>query len=238
MNTIVTAASPFAELESATRREREALFEIPFVRRAMAGDVSLESYRAFLANAYHHVKHTVPLLMAAGAALGQKHRWLLDAFCEYVEEERGHDEWILADIAASGGDAAAVRRSEPEFACELLVSYAYDVIGRGNPLGFLGMVHVLEGTSVRAASRAAEALGRSLALPPGAFTYLTTHGELDREHTAFFENLVNRIHDPADRAWIAHCARNFYELYGNVLRSVPLDAPSESNRESNLETLR
>ena len=27
----------------------------------------------------------------------------------------------------------------------MMVAYAYDTIARGNPVGFLGMVHVLEG---------------------------------------------------------------------------------------------
>ena len=40
-------------------------------------------------------------------------------------------------------------------ATELMVAYAYDTIARGNPVGFFGMVHVLEGTSVsRVATRA------------------------------------------------------------------------------------
>ena len=31
----------------------------------------------------------------------------------YVDEEIGHHEWILADIAAAGGDAEAVRAASP-----------------------------------------------------------------------------------------------------------------------------
>lgn len=222
--------TPFQDLEHATRTERHALFEIPFVRRALSGDLSLASYRAFLGNAYHHVKHTVPLLMATGAALAPRQRWLLEPLCLYVEEERGHEEWILSDIAACGGDPEAVRHEVPRFAVELLVAYAYDVVQRGNPLGFLGMVHVLEGTSVRAASGAAAALQQTLGLPREAFTYLTTHGELDREHVGFFETLVDRVDDADDRRWIVHCARNFFRLYGDVLRSVALDTPSAHDR--------
>ena len=40
-----------------------------------------------------------------------------------------------------------VRGSAPGHACEVMVAYAYDTIARRNPLGFFGMVHVLEGTS-------------------------------------------------------------------------------------------
>jgi hypothetical protein len=46
-----------------------------------------------------------------------------------------------------------------------MVAYAYDTIARGNPLGFFGMVHVLEGTSVALALLAADAIQKPLACP-------------------------------------------------------------------------
>ena len=73
----------------------------------------LDSYLAFLGQAYHHVKHTVPLLMACGGRLPEKLNWLRTAVAEYIAEEIGHEEWILNDINASGGNADAVRNSKP-----------------------------------------------------------------------------------------------------------------------------
>ena len=77
----------------------------------------------------------------------------------------GHEEWILDDIRACGGDAEAVRHGPPGHATEVMVAYAYDTIARRNPLGFFGMVHVLEGTSVSLALLAADAIQKPLALP-------------------------------------------------------------------------
>ena len=204
-----------------TQREQAELLEIPFVAAALRGDLTLEGYRGFLAQAYHHVKHTVPLLMAAGARIAVERPWLGAAICEYIDEEKGHDEWILDDIREAGGDADAVRNGSPDMPCELLVSYAYDQIHRVNPLGFFGMVHVLEGTSVRAATRAARALQEGLGLPPRAFTYLTTHGELDQEHVGFFAGLMDRIEAPGEQAVVLHAARTFFKLYGDVFRRLP-----------------
>ena len=62
-----------------------------------------------------------------------------------------------------------------------MVSYAYDTIQRGNPVGFFGMVLVLEGTSVALATRAANSIQTSLDLPRNAFSYLLSHGDLDIE---------------------------------------------------------
>ena len=54
----------FDQLQNATATERASLFSAPIIDSALKGEVSLDQYVAFLTQAYHHVKHTVPLLMA------------------------------------------------------------------------------------------------------------------------------------------------------------------------------
>src|SRR5688572_12317731 len=183
----------FEELKQRTTTEREALYAIPVIRDCLTGRVTREQYLAFLGQAYHHVKHTVPLLMACGARLPDTHAWLRGAIAHYIEEETGHEEWILNDIVAAGGDADAARASAPGRAAELLVAYAYDYVSRRNPVGFFGMVHVLEGTSQALATRAAERMHATLGLPPEAFTYLASHGALDQDHVSFFAGLMDRL---------------------------------------------
>jgi hypothetical protein len=104
-----------------------------------------------------------------------------------------------------------------------MVAYAYDVAQRVNPLGFFGMVHVLEGTSITSADRAAESIQIALSLPNQAFSYLRSHGALDQDHVKFFESLMNRISDPDEQALIIRSARIFYYLYGNIFRSLTGD---------------
>ncbi len=210
----------YDELLAATETERAGLLAIPFIHEGAAGRITRDQYLAFLGQAYHHVKHTLPLLMACGARLPESKGWLRVAMAEYIEEETGHEEWILSDIRACGGDPERVRRARPGIGAELMVAYAYDTIQRGNPLGFLGMVLVLEGTSVQVASQAAQAIKKSLELPDAAFSYLTSHGALDIEHTRFFASLANRIDDAADREAVIHCARVFYRLYGDIFRAL------------------
>ena len=57
----------YDELVAATEHERTEFLAIPFLRDGAAGRITLNSYVAFLTQAYHHVKHTLPLLMACGA---------------------------------------------------------------------------------------------------------------------------------------------------------------------------
>jgi pyrroloquinoline quinone (PQQ) biosynthesis protein C len=220
----------YDQLVAATERERAAFLAIPFLQDGAGGRLTREQYVAFLTQAYHHVKHTLPLLMACGARLPERLEWLRTAVAEYIEEETGHQEWILNDIAACGGDAEAVRVSDPEFAAELLVAYAYDTVARGNPVGFFGMVLVLEGTSVELATRAAENLQRTLGLPKQAFSYLLSHGSLDIGHVNFFQKLMNRLTDAADQAAVVHCAKRVYRLYGDVFRGLPHQTQPQPQR--------
>jgi pyrroloquinoline quinone (PQQ) biosynthesis protein C len=210
------------QLLAQTADARQGLLGTPIIQGCLRGEVSLPSYIAFLTEAYHHVRHTVPLLRACKAALPQRNRWMEGPLDEYIEEEQGHDEWILNDIAACGGDAEAVRHGRPGPATELMVAYAYDTIARVNPLGFFGMVLVLEGTSVSLALMAADQIQKPLALPDAAFSYLRSHGSLDKEHIQHFELLMDQIEDPRDQADIAHAARMFFRLYGDVFRGLPL----------------
>ena len=212
----------YEQLVEQTADARMGLLGTPIIQGCLHGQVSLPSYLAFLREAYHHVRHTVPLLHACKAALPTANLWLSEPLDEYIEEEQGHDEWILNDIRAAGGDDAAVRHGPPGHATEVMVAYAYDTIARRNPLGFFGMVHVLEGTSVSLALLAADQIQKPLQLPDAAFSYLRSHGTLDQEHTAHFELLMDQIDDPTDRADIVHAARAFYRLYGDVFRSLPL----------------
>ena len=150
--------------------------------------------------------------------IGVGHR---EAIAEYIEEEIGHQEWILNDIRACGGDAEAVRHGQPALPTELMVAYVYDRISRHNPASFFGMVNVLEGTSIALATQAAGVLQDKLDLPAKAFSYLTSHGSLDLEHIEFFKRLMNRLDNEDDKAAVVHTARVVYRLYGDIFRSLP-----------------
>lgn len=221
-----------ARLVAETAPARGTLITTPIIQGVLQrAEVSLPSYLAFLTEAYHHVKHTVPLLHATKEALRPHQKWLEAPLDEYIEEESGHDEWILNDIRACGQDAERVRSGRPSQATAAMVSHAYEITARGNPLGFFGMVHVLEGTSVTLALQAADAIQRPLGLPDQAFSYLRSHGQLDQEHTAHFAMLMDQIDEPEDQQAIVNAAREFYRLYGDIFRSLPL--PASSGAEAN-----
>ncbi len=210
----------YDELAAATASEREFLVAAPLIQDALGARLSRERYVAYLTQAYHHVRHTVPLLMATGGLLPDRHAGLRAQILHYLDEEQGHEQWILNDIEACGSDPAAAAASAPNPETDAMIAYAYDTVMRRNPVGFFGMVFVLEGTSVALALRAADALQRSLGLPDAAFTYLRSHGSLDQEHVQHLAGILEGLRDPADRDAVRQCAAAMYWLYGSLFRGV------------------
>ncbi len=212
--------SVYERLVYETGAARIRFMAVPILQRALQGNIGRDDYLAFLGQAYHHVSHTVPLLANCRERLPARLGWLQTAMDEYIEEEAGHELWILDDIRAAGGDADAARDSAPLPTTELMVAYAYDLVNRRNPVGFLGMVFVLESTSVQLASRAASVIRDSLRssragislfdLPwqrrPGTYRVLSETGQSTRP--------------TEDQDAVVHSASMFYRLYGDIFASL------------------
>lgn len=211
----------YNQLVKETEKSRQELYTVPQLTDGLQGNISRETYIAYLTEAFHHVSHTVRFLMAMGVRLPESKKFLHNAVAEYVEEEVGHEEWILNDIEAAGGNREAARKSTPNLETQLLIAYNYDYINRKNPVGFLGMVFMLESTSTQIANKGADAVKEKLGLPKKAFSYLYSHGELDISHMKFFEETVNKITDPDDQKAIIEVAQNTFRLFANVLRAIP-----------------
>lgn len=213
----------YDQLVKATREQRQELYSVPQLIDGLGGNINREAYIDYLTQAFHHVSHTVPLLMGMGARIPQSKKWLHKAIIEYLNEEVGHEEWILNDIEAAGGDKNAARTATPHLETQAMNAYNHDYINRKNPVGFLGMVFMLESTSVQIANKGAEAIRGNLGLPEDAFSYLYSHGDLDIGHMKFFEETVNQVTDPEDQKAIIEVAQNTFRLFANMLRAIPYE---------------
>lgn len=221
----------FDRLQTETAAARRHVTQAPVIQAVREGRMTLEGYRWFLTQAFHHVKHTVPLMMACGGRLPDRLEAVRKALVEYIEEEYGHHEWILNDLQACGADREERRASQPDLSIELMVAYLYHQVDRGNPAAFFGMVQVLEGTSIELATPLAQQIQQQLNLPDEAFSYLYSHGELDQGHFEFFRDLMNSIDDPGDQQAIIDAARVVYRLYGDMLHRIPLPAAAGAKHQ-------
>jgi pyrroloquinoline quinone (PQQ) biosynthesis protein C len=222
----------FERMQQSLSLEKDYLFSSPIIRDAMTGNVTREQYVAYLTQAYFHVRETVPLLMACGSRLSPEKEWLRSAVAHYIDDEYGHEQWILDDIRNAGFDPESAVSKGPSLATEFMVAYAWDTIQRRNPVGFFGMVYVLETTSIELATAAADSLATHLELPPTAFRYLSSHGSIDLKHVRFLEGLIDRLVDPQDQEAVLHCASRIYCLYAQLFRTLP-----DSESASKLATL-
>jgi pyrroloquinoline quinone (PQQ) biosynthesis protein C len=215
----MTAYQTLIEHTAAARRQ---FTELALIQEVLRKGASKGLYLDFLSQAYHHVKNTAPLLALAASRCDPQDSLYQSALFEYLDEERGHEAWILEDIQALGGDADAVSREKPRLPCKVMIGHAYYIVDHVSPYGLLGMIHVLEGMAVALASKAVAALRTSIS-PAGAdgFKYLTTHSDLDVQHTAFFESLVNRI-EQRHLPLVIETAADFYKLYGDIFRDLEL----------------
>jgi pyrroloquinoline quinone (PQQ) biosynthesis protein C len=113
LNHTATTEPFFKQIETVTEEARHRLEQSPAIARCLSGEVEMQTYQAFLIEAYHHVKHTVPLLMACGSRLPERLEWLREAIVHYIEEEVGHQEWILNDLQNLGVDKQQIRNGKP-----------------------------------------------------------------------------------------------------------------------------
>lgn len=127
---------------------------------------------------------------------------------------------MLDDIAARGGDKAAVRDGRPGLPIELMVSYLYDLIARDNPPACSAW-SMLEGTSIALATHAADSIRDRLQLPATAFSYLSSHGSLDIGHMETYRALDEQPDDPEDQAAVIRASKVVYVLYTDMFRSLP-----------------
>jgi pyrroloquinoline quinone (PQQ) biosynthesis protein C len=209
----------YDRLITETTVQRDAFLQIPIVAHSVRHGAAKETYLAFLTQAYHHVRHTFPLLALAASRTGDER--YQDALVEYMEEERGHEKWILDDIRALGGDAAAVAAGEAGPACKVMVGYTYYAIEHISPYAMLGSVHVLEGMSVLLADQLADSLKAKFGISDDVgFSYLRSHGALDQEHVAFFRTMINGFTDESIQNLIIAQSKMFYRLYGGIFHEL------------------
>ena len=205
-----------------TEHDRNKFLQRKILSTVVKDGVSKELYIEYLAQAYHHVRFTCPLFERAIKLMKEPgDKAFVDAFEEYIDEEKGHEEWILNDIEFMGGDKEKVRAQQGDLPVQSMIAYMSHTIDNVNPYALLGMVHVLEGTSVNMATEAAEAISKKLEIDTKkGFSYLLSHGKLDISHVDFFINLVNKIEDKKTQDQIIQTAKMIYYLWGNMFDHV------------------
>ncbi|MFF3448479.1 iron-containing redox enzyme family protein [Streptomyces sp. NPDC002667] len=186
-----------------------------------------DRYRRYLRAMHQVIRASVPLMERAAArceALPQ------DPVAEplgrylraHAEEERGHDDWLLADAAATGTPPGELTDAVPAAHVAALVGAQYYWLEHGHPVALLGYIAVLEGNAP--APGLAGRLARETGLTRAAFETVRLHADLDDGHSADLDLLIDRLPlDTAQRTLVAvsalHTVASLAELFDRITQA-------------------
>jgi pyrroloquinoline quinone (PQQ) biosynthesis protein C len=200
------------ELTDASRRELET---IPKVHAMVHHGLTLPEYKAFLHDLYHIVWHFCPVMAAAAARCSDRFRGVRYELYERIQEEKGHEAWVLEDVEAVGGEVPSVKASPPSAPVQAMIAFNYYGAERVHPCSVLGMLYMLEVVSSVYGGRVSDSISRKLGrdVDAGGFKFLSSHAAMDLDHMAKLNRLVKTIDEPAAQEAIVNSTRvNFYQF--------------------------
>jgi pyrroloquinoline quinone (PQQ) biosynthesis protein C len=205
----------FITLIEMTDAERRSLENIPKMHTMIHHGLTLGEYRAFLHDLYHIVWHFCPIMAGAATRLDDRFRNVRYDLYRRIQEEQGHETWVLEDVEAVGGDVAQVQAEPPSPPIQAMIAFNYYMADRHLPGSVLGMLYMLEVVASvyggRVSDSIAQAIGRKV--DAGGFKFLSSHASMDADHVAEMNLLIKTIGDPIAQASIIQSTRvNFYQF--------------------------
>ena len=203
------------EMTDASRRDLEL---IPKVHSMMNHGLTLAEYRGFLHDLYHIVWHFCPVMSAAAARCDDRFKDVRYDLYERIEEEKGHDSWVLEDIEALGGDVRAVRETPPSPPAQAMIAFNYYASDRVHPCSVLGMLYMLEVVSSVYGGRVSDSIARAIGrnVEDGGFKFLSSHATMDLDHMAKLNRLVKTIDDAGAQNAIVNATRVNFHQFGQL----------------------
>jgi len=207
----------FITLVERSDDSRRAIESSPRVQAMMHKGLPLPEYRAFLRDLYHIVWHFCPIMAVAAARCDDRLKNIRYELYERIGEEKGHEDWVLEDIAAVGGDLN-VRATPPSAPVQAMIGYNYYAAERVHPCSVLGMLYVLEVVASVYGGKAADSIARAIGRETGAggFRFLSSHATMDADHMAKLNVLLKTIDDPAAQAAIIDATRVNFHQFGQL----------------------
>ncbi len=205
----------FITLVESSDASRRAIEAAPRVQAMIHRGLPLAEYRAFLHDLYHVVWHFCPVMAAAASRMDERLRAVRYEIYERIEEEKGHESWVLEDIEAIGGDVRRAIEGAPSAPVQAMIGYNYYAAERVHPCSVLGMLYVLEVVASVYGGRVADSIARALGRDVGAggFRFLSSHATMDVDHMAKLNRLLKTIDDAAaQEAILRSAAVNFHQF--------------------------
>jgi len=208
----------FITLVEDSDASRRAIENLPKVQSMMHKGLPLAEYLAFLRDLYHIVWHFCPVMAVAAARCDDRLRTVRYELYGRIEEEKGHETWVLEDIGAMGGDVHGANAAAPSAPVQAMIGFNYYAAERIHPCAVLGMLYVLEVVASVYGGKAAESIARATGkdVTAGGFRFLSSHATMDADHMAKLNVLLKTIDDPAAQAAIINSTRVNFHQFGQL----------------------
>lgn len=211
----------FADLVTRTDEARRTFETNSKVLDIVANGLSLERYRKLLLELYHVVWHFNPVCAAAASRVGDEHRQVRYFLYEHMQEEKGHEEWVVNDLDVIGVMREQVLAYKPSDYMLALNGYNYWAADRLHPCSVLGMLYALEVVASVYGGQMTTAIQESLLLEgERGISFISSHATLDKEHMADLREVMNHVNDEAAREAVIDTTIFNFHQFGRVLEAV------------------
>ena len=116
--------------------------------------------------------------------------WLATYYLEHAEEESGHEQWLLDDLASLGIPRNLALQRLPYASVAALVGVQYYWMFHVHPIAFLGYIAVLEEP---ASMEFLESVSRRTGIPLTSMSAHVMHARLDPDHVAEFDATLDAL---------------------------------------------
>jgi hypothetical protein len=144
---------------------------------------------------------------------------LVDYLEQHIDEERGHDAWLIEDLAAIGAPPEQLLDRPPWPSVATLVGSQYYWVHHAHPVGLLGYLMLLEGyPPVR---KDVEEMQARTGYGADAFRTLLLHADLDPHHGQELNRLVDSLRLTGyQRTVVGLSAISSVQLFTNALEDL------------------
>jgi hypothetical protein len=199
-----------------------------YASQVLEGTACAATLAGYYVTAYEVVRHAQAFLRQSRDQLCADggHPDLIALLGRKVEEESGHEQWLLSDLIAIGYPPEHVERPHAAPAAALYNTFHQHVIAlRGE--AFFGSAWILESLSLRCAGAAAANLRlRSGISGIGAessagLRFFVGHHDADSDHVAELAHMLDRlVTDPTARDYVLLCARFTATIYADFFAAA------------------
>ena len=204
-----------------TDEARRSFETNPRVLDMVANGLSVPRYQQLMLELYHVVWHFNPTCAAAASRITDAQRQVRYFLYEHMMEEKGHEEWVVADLEVVGVERAVTEAYRPSNHMLALNGYNYWAADRRHPCSVLGMVYALEVIASVYGGPISTAVKESLLLEGDrGISFISSHATLDAEHMAELRVVMNTLEDAEVKRAIVESTNVNFALFTKILEAV------------------